>query len=212
MMIPNLPTLRHVLAASALGLMGALAACNVAQPAQDDPTRYFVLTEPAGTAAATTGGARIGLRSVHLEGYLKHREMVVRTGANEVEFRDYRRWAEPIDVALGRVLRASLLASPGVAHVAAEPFPLGLERDYDVTVEVRRCEGMAMRSGGYGASFVADFEVSTTGANPTVIAHKTFVAPDSAWDGHDFGQLASLLSVDASALGQEIAAVIAAKN
>jgi hypothetical protein len=38
------------------------------------------------------------------------------------------------------------------------------------------------------------------------------VAPGSAWDGHDFGQLASLLSADASALGQEIAAVIAARN
>ena len=212
MMIPNQLTRRRLLAASALGLMGVLAGCNVAQPAQDDPTRYFVLTEPAATAAATPGGARIGLRSVHLEGYLKHREIVVRTGANEVEFRDYRRWAEPIDVAIGRVLRAGLAASPGVAQVVAEPFPLGLERDYDVAIEVRRCEGVATRSGGYGASFVASFEVSTTGANPAIVAHKTFVAPDSAWDGHDFGQLASLLSADASALGQEIAAVIAARN
>jgi uncharacterized lipoprotein YmbA len=212
MMIPNQLTRRRLLAASALGLMGVLAGCNVAQPAQDDPTRYFVLTEPAATAAATPGGARIGLRSVHLEGYLKHRERGVRTGANEVEFRDYRRWAEPIDVALGRVLRASLMDSSGVAQVVGEPFPLDLERDYDVAIEVRRCEGIATRSEGYGASFVATFEVSTTGANPRIVAHKTFVAPGSAWDGHDFGQLASLLSADAAALGQEIAAAIAARN
>ena len=212
MMIPIYLSPRHFLAASALGLMGVLAGCNVAQPAQDDPTRYFVLSEPAATTAASSGGARIGLRSVHIEGYLKHREMVVRTGANEVEFRDYRRWAEPIDVALGRVLRASLLDSPAVAQVVAEPFPLDLERDYDVSIEFRRCEGIATRSGGYGASFVATFEVSTTGASPRVVAHRTFVAPDSAWDGHDFGQLASLLSADAAALGQDVAAAIAAKN
>jgi uncharacterized lipoprotein YmbA len=211
MTIPTPSTLRLILPAAALGLLGILSGCNVAQPAQDDPTRYFVLSDPAGPAAATAGGARVGLKAVRLEGYLKHREMVVRSGENEVEFRDYRRWAEPLDAAIGRVLRARLLAAPEVAQVLSEPFPLDQERDLDVAVEVRRCEGFVTRS-GFGAGFAATFEVATAGPNPRVLARRTFVAPDAAWDGRDFDKLASLLSADASALGQEIAAAIAARN
>jgi hypothetical protein len=135
----------------------------------------------------------------------------VRTGENEVEFRDYRRWAEPLEAALSRVLRARLLSSADVAQVSVEPFPTDQDRDFDVSVEVRRCEGLAPRSGKTGASFVAIFEISTTGPNPRVVQRKTFVAPDSAWDGTDYDRLANLLTADASALGQEILAALPPK-
>jgi uncharacterized protein len=197
------------------GLLCALAACNVVQPAQDDPTRYFVLSEPAvhaGQAAAAAPGARIGLRAVKLEGYLRRREMVVRTGENEVQFRDYRRWAEPLDAAVARVLRTRLLASPDVAQVYTEPFPGDQERDFDVSVEVRRFEGSVSPQGKYSASLSAAIEVWTTGPNPHVVARRAFVAPAAAWDGRDFDQLAGLLTADVSALGQEVLAELPARN
>jgi len=214
MNIPNISTFRFLAPAAALCLMGILAGCNIAQPAQDDPTRYFVLSDPVGPAkegAVAPGAARIGLKAVKIEGYLKRREIVVRTGENEVEFRDYRRWAEPLEAALSRVLRARLLSSADVAQVSVEPFPTDQDRDFDVSVEVRRCEGLAPRSGKTGASFVAIFEISTTGPNPRVVERKTFVAPDSAWDGTDYDRLANLLTADASALGQEILAALPPK-
>ena len=62
-------------------------------------------------------------------------------GENEVEFRDYRRWAEPLDAGVARVLRARLLASPDVAQVYAEPFPADQDRDFDVSVEVTQVRG-----------------------------------------------------------------------
>ena len=207
--------LRLLLPLTAVSCLGLLGGCNVAQPAQDDPTRYFVLSDPAGDVASgpvAAGGARIGLKTVRVESYLKRREIVVRTGANEVQFRDYRRWAEPLDAAITRVLKAKLVGSPGVAQVYSEPFLVDQERDYDVSVEVRKCEGMESRSGRYAASFTALVEVSTSGPNPKVVARKLFVAPEAAWDGSNFDQLANLLTGDVSALGQEILGEVAARN
>ena len=210
-----MPTcLRPLLTLAAAAMVLAQSGCNVAQPAQDDPTRYFVLSDPAVPAglSPSAAGARIGLRSIRLESYLRRREIVVRTGENEVEFRDFRRWAEPLDTAVARVLRAKLQALPGVAQVVTEPFPVDLDRDYDVTVEVRRCEGLASRSGHYAASFEATIEVSTTGSSPRVIARRAFSAPDAAWDGSDFDRLAALLSADVAGLGQEIAGALPQRN
>jgi uncharacterized protein len=196
-----------------LGLLFALAACNVVQPAQDDPTRYFVLSDsgaPAGQAAA--GGLRIGLHAVKLEGYLKRREMVVRTGPNELEFRDFRRWAEPLDAGIARVVRSRLLASPDVAQVLAEPFPVDQDRDYDVSIEVHRCEGSVAPSGKSVATLAATIEISTVGASPRVVARRSFVAADAPWDGSDFDRLAGLLTADVAAMGQEILAAVPPKS
>ncbi len=214
MNLPILPRLRPLFPCAVIGVLGLLAACNVVPPPEDDPTRYFVLSDPASAAVAapTAGGARIGLREVNLESYLKKKEMVVRTGENEIEFRDFRRWAEPLDAAIVRVLRRRLLEGAGVAQVYTEPFPADQERDFDVTIDVRRCEGLLTASGKYVASFAAMVEISTSGASPHVVSRTLFTAPDAAWDGKDFDRLANLLSADVSALGQEVLSGIAAKN
>ncbi|HTU02199.1 MAG TPA: ABC-type transport auxiliary lipoprotein family protein, partial [Candidatus Sulfotelmatobacter sp.] len=163
-------------------------------------------------AGQAPGGLRIGLRTVGLESYLDHRTMVVRMGANEILFKDYRRWAEPLDAGIARVLRSELLASPDVAQVSVEPFPVDQERDFDVSIKVLRCEGSETRTGGYVASLEAVIEVTAPGAAPRVVSRKVFVAPDAAWDGRDFGRLASLLSADVAAVGREVLAGIAPKN
>jgi uncharacterized lipoprotein YmbA len=210
----NLPRPARAALFAALALLGVLPACNVVPAPTDDPTRFFVLADPAATGAQapSAGGARIGLRAVRVESYLRRKEMVVRTGPNEVEFRDYRRWAEPLDAAVGRVLRLRLMESPGISQVLAEPFPADQERDYDVSVDVRRCEGLAEASGRFTASFSATLEISTTGPGAHVVSRRLYTAPAGAWDGRDFGQLAGLLSADISGLGGEIASDLAAKN
>jgi uncharacterized lipoprotein YmbA len=210
----NIPLPRRLAPRAAIGLFALLAACNVVPPPQDDPTRYFVLSDPSVQAVQgpAAGAVRIGLKSVRLESYLKRREMVVRTGNNEVEFRDFRRWAEPLDAAIGKVVRLRLLGAPEVAQVYAEPFPPDQDRDYDVSIDVHRCEGSQDPSGKFSASLSATIEISTAGASPHVVARKRFTAPAGAWDGRDFGQLASLLSADASALGQEVVEDIPARN
>jgi uncharacterized lipoprotein YmbA len=210
----NLTRPRWLAPCAAVAALGILAACNVVPPPSDDPTRFFVLSDPASAAAPAPapGAVRVGLRAIRLESYLRRKEMVVRTGANEVEFRDYRRWAEPLDAAVGRVLRLRLLEEPGVAQVLVDPFPVDQEHDYDVAVDVRRCEGTADASGKDAANFSAMIEITTAGPGAHVVARKLFTAPAAAWDGRDYGQLASLLSADIAALGQEVASDLPPKG
>jgi uncharacterized lipoprotein YmbA len=206
--------LRPLIPFGVIGLLGFLAACNVVPPAQDDPTQYFVLSDPAAPAAqaSATGSLRIGLNEVRLESYLDRKDMVVRLGGNEVLFRDFRRWAEPLGSAIARVVRLRLLEAPGVGEVYTMPFPADRDRDYDVTIEVRRCEGLMDAPGKYVASLSATIVVSTAGPSPHVVARRNFTAPEAAWDGRDFDRLAALLSADVSALGQEVLGAIPAKE
>jgi len=209
------PHPRFPLRWAAAGLLAALAGCNVIPPAQEDATRYFILSESAGGGtgrAAAPGGLRIGLRPVVVESYLDHRTMVVRAGANEIRFEDYKRWAEPLGVGVARVLRSALLASPDVAQVFVEPFPLDQDRDFDVTVRVVRCEGTATSGGRHVASLEATIEIAAQGAGAHAVTRSVFVAPDEAWDGSDFGRLAALLTKDVDALGRAVLAGIPPKG
>ena len=53
-------------------------------------------------------------------------------------------------------------------------------------------------------------EVTEAKAGGAVVLRKTFVAPELAWDGKDFGALAAALSSGVVALGAELANVIPA--
>jgi len=204
---------RLALGTLAAVLLAGLGGCSLGGAPQDDPTRYYILSDAAlPAAAADPHGLRIGLRTPALGSYLKRREMVVRDGANEVTFEDYRRWAESLEAGIPRLVRARLLASPAVASAAVEPFPIGEDRDYDVAVEVRHCEGATAGDGHMVARFSATVEIITAGADPAVVVRKVFNAPDKPWDGTHFDQLANLLSQDVTALGAEILADLPARR
>jgi hypothetical protein len=203
-----------------LALCGALAllassGCNVVPPPQEDSTRFFVLSGaelPALAAVqAPAGTLRVGIRTVRLESYLNRKEMVVRTGANEVRFEDYRRWADPLDTALTRIVRSRLLAAPEVAQVYAEPFPFDQARDYDVAIDVVRFEGSVGADGKFSANMAAVIEVSTTGSGSRIVSRKLFEAPAQGWDGTDFDRLAALLRADVDLLAQEVASELPEK-
>lgn len=196
-----------------IGLLGLLVAgCNVLPSPQADPTRYYVLGGPAEAVPAVSSGdgakLRVGLHTIDVATYLRSPEMVVRSGGNEVELKDYARWAEPLQAGITRILRTELAAAPKVARVDVQPFPLDATRNLEVTVSVLRCEGGAGGGEGRTARFEALVTI-TTGNSPTqLLARKTFAAPNAAWNGSDYGQLAALLTDDVVALGKDIAATI----
>jgi uncharacterized lipoprotein YmbA len=193
----------------------ALAGCSLLPPVQADATRFYVLGGPApgGPGPQPIGGAlRLGLKAVEVAPYLKKGSLVVRTGENEVAFPAEARWAEPLDQEIARTLRLRLLAAPAVGRVFVAPFPLDEKRDFDVSVQVLRCEGAREGGGGAVARFAALLEITTAGANGRVVARRNFVAPDAGWDGRDFARLASLLSDAVGALAQEVAATLPEKK
>jgi uncharacterized lipoprotein YmbA len=204
-----------VLLLSVSGLL-LLAGCNVIPPVQPDTTRFYVLSG-AGVVAGSeqspeTATLRIGLRPVEIASYLRRGSMVVRSGNNEVAFADQARWAESLEQEIGGLLRQRLQAAPTVARVFVPPFPVEPARDFDVSVRVLRCEGARENGGRAVARFAAVIEISTAGDVPQIVSRKTYVAPEAAWDGADFGRLAALLVDAVTGLSQEVVSSLPEKK
>lgn len=194
---------------AALPLLAAGCASSLLPPPVATRTEYFVLTgpvEPEG-AAPPEAHVRIGLRDVRVPEYLDGRDIVVRSGGNELLLNDYERWAEALRAGIERVLGEQLLLEPAVRDVVNAPFPMDAAPDYIVSVRVLRCEGDTGPHGGT-ARFSAAYQIFTPGLNPASVTRRTFEAPDAPWNGRDFAQLARLLSDDVAALGRDIAAAL----
>ena len=185
-----------------------LAGCNVIPAPQEDLTRYYVLGAPSVPAESLSKGLAIGIKAVGVATYLNKREIVVRVADNEVSFRDGDRWAEPIDTGIAHVVRARLLSAPGIRQVYLAPLPIDTPRDYDVTIEITRCEGVRLDSGAYAARFGAVIELRKTSSGDDSVVRKVFQADDRPWDGHSYGQLVGLLGKDAEAMADFLAAAI----
>jgi uncharacterized lipoprotein YmbA len=204
-----------------LALTAAVTGCNVIPAAQNDPTKFYVLSAPLGQAIESQANApggrvppaanlptekkvRLGLKTIEVANYLKGPEMVVRSGTNEVTMQEYARWAEPIQAGVTRLLREQLAGAANVARIDMQPFPLDQPRDFDIAVTILHCEGAKGGAEGRGARFEASIRISTAGLTPELVARKIYTAPAAAWDGQNFDQLAQLLSADVQGLGAAI--------
>ncbi len=190
--------------AAALTLGGCL---SVPIPqAAPDPARFYVLTAPAGAVAAApaAGAPTVQLLPVDVASYLRSRPLVVRRGENEVQFREFARWGEPLDLGVARVLREELQAR-GVAAVmggGAGSFAGGAPQ-VALTVRVLACEG-----GADGAVlFRAAWELGPTvpGEKPAGEPQRgEFRAENLRWDAKNEASLAAQLSVAVAGLAQQI--------
>lgn len=183
-----------------------LAACSLPQ-AQPDLTRYFLLNEVTHEAAVTEvvgEPPRIVLRPVIVPEYLRGRIMQVRVADNELRFIDVARWAEPLESGLTRVLREDLAQRPARVRVVARG---GDEHEFDVAVNLRRCEGV-MPAGL--ARLAARIEIFSTGLTPELVAQEDFMYDVAGWDGTDYGALAKKLSEAADALADRIVTLLPA--
>jgi len=202
---PRLSIRTRLVCASLAAL--SLSGCKILPEASSDPTRYYVLSAPATaelSAAKTVGTRQIGLRPIELTGYLRnHKDIVVRTGANELRFQEFALWAEPLEAGVNRVLKECLLSNETVGGVTTYPFSIDIKRDFDVIVRVLNCEGLVRSERSDVARFVAAYDIIATGGQ--VVVRRIFTAPDQPWDGTDFGALAKLLSDDLAKLSEDIA-------
>jgi len=196
--------LRHL--SSVLGLL-LLAGCNLVPEAQTDPTRFYVLSASVPAAAeATAKGPAVHLRPIELASYIKAKPMIVRRGDNEIEFREYARWGEPLELGIGRVLREELLARGAAGSVHTSGMrSFNVDYNYELSVRVLECEG----TGGGGVKFRAVWELSTSGTTPTSISRGDFRASGLSWDGKSESALAAQLSKAVSDLSGEIAGGLA---
>ncbi len=194
-----------------------LAGCSLLPTPSPDPTRHYVLTGPAPLSADTPlgrGTLKVGIRSVRVAPYLDGKAMIVRRGDNEIDYRDYVRWAEPLSVGVGRMLSARLLASDRVGRVFSQPYPFDVTRDVDVGVTLLRCEGQVNPDGSATVSFACALEVTRIREGQgegEVLLRETFQAPAMEWKDGDYAALARGLSEAVVKLADRVIAALPAE-
>lgn len=184
-----------------------LASCSIPIPqAEADPTRYYVLS--TGTArgpAAPANAPTIRLRPIELASYLQGRALIVRRGENEIAFREFARWSEPLEQGIARVLREELLARGAAGAVVTTARGAG-GRTPDLELGVRI---LSFEGGAEGAVIMrAVWELMRGGESPAVAARGDFRAAVATWDGQNEATLAARLSEAVSALAGEISAAV----
>ncbi|MSU47962.1 MAG: membrane integrity-associated transporter subunit PqiC [Opitutus sp.] len=206
----NTDTLRsrmNFIVGTALAVLGLLlAGCSLLPQAQPDPTRIYILSNRGGAAESGSKGPAVYLRPVELASYIKSKPMIVRRGDNEIEFREFARWGEPLELGIGRVLREELLTRGAAGIVLAAGLrAVGVEYDYALTVRVLACEGGA----GGAVFFRAAWELSTASDAPKIVAQGDYRPGDLRWDGKNESTLAAQLSQAVSGLAAEISGALA---
>jgi uncharacterized lipoprotein YmbA len=203
---------RFVPAAASLLLLPFLAACSFLPTPKPDPTRHYVLTGPevgALNESLGRGVLKVGVRSVNIAPYLDGKSMIVRRGENEIDYRDFARWAEPLSVSINRMLVARLHLSDKVARVFPQPYPFDVSRDVDVAVSVLRCEGRVKSDGTAVVSLVCGIEIvrvaGKDGGGGEVLVREVLEAPEIPWSEGDYAALAQGLSDGVAKLAEAIA-------
>jgi uncharacterized protein len=199
------PSLR----AAVLTTMALLLAtgCSIPIPqASADPTRFFVLSTNSGAATpAATGAPVVHLGEVELATYLRARPIVIRRGDNEIEFREFAIWGEPLEQGVRRVLREELITTGAAGAVLTSGSrAANSSSDRELKVRVLAAEGTATG----GVNFRAVWELNTAGAKAEPIARGDFRASGLTWDGTSEAMLVAKLSEAVAGLAKEISAAL----
>lgn len=202
---------RFVPAAGLALLLPLFAACSFLPTPKPDPTRHYVLTGPEVGAINENlgrGSLKVGVRTVSVAPYLDGKSMIVRRGDNEIDYRDFARWAEPLAVSINRMLVGRLHLSGKVGRVFPQPYPFDVERDVDVAVSVLRCEGRVKPDGTAVVSLLCGIEIvrvaGKDGGGAEVLAREVFEAPEISWRDGDYAALARGLSEGVAKLADTI--------
>ncbi len=182
------PAALAILAASLL-----FSACQIVPDAQPDPTRFYMLEDPAlpQIPAPDRDAMTIGLLAVRLPVYsADSRAMAITSTDHRVKYRDFDRWAEPLDKGIQRVLQSALARDASIARVVTLPFSSQSKRDFDLRINIRQCEGF-QTGDSLQIRFGLDYSVLNTSGD--LLHHDVFQSADTSWNGEP-GDLARLLS------------------
>jgi uncharacterized lipoprotein YmbA len=160
---------------------------------------FFTLSSPASAAAPQSDKPSIFVGPVSVPEAVDRSQMVLRTGANEVEISEQYRWAEPLKDAIPRVIGDALSRELGTSRVLTSRSAAALPVDYRVAIEIQRFDS-SLQDGA-----TVDALWTITRADGTRRAGRTRTTEPAA------GTPASLAAAHGRALdhiGRDIAAAI----
>ncbi len=193
---------RRFLAAALLGGLGLLlAGCASHEPL----TSYFVLTSAAsagtkGGSPAAVQGQRVFIRRVDMPGYLQTTSLASRRTDNQIEYAPTAQWAEPLSEGVAHAVAQAMDGTSRATVVGVIGGGIPPARDYDLKIEVERCEGDDQ---GEVVLLTTWTLFAPESATPVLTRRSRFV--QNGWKYGDNPGLAKLLGLDLNALGAEIA-------
>jgi len=158
-------------------------------------------------AMAVSNPLVVGLRLPRLADYLASPFVVVRRGANRIEYSDLDRWGEDLARGINRRLAGQMAQLAPSSRFDTAPWPMGAVPDQIVQLQILRFEGVVPEGTGTGqtgeAHFHASWEVFRSGDNVLLTRGVTEVRTPG-WMVGDFGALVGMLDVGIGTLAEEI--------
>jgi uncharacterized lipoprotein YmbA len=146
----------------------------------------------------------IGMRPVEVPSYLDRRQIMVRTGRNELAISEFNQWAEPLKENIARAVAQNLESLTCADVVNAPPAWRSRPVDYRLQVRVNRLEG----SLGGQAVLDAEWSLVEAGDGRTVAGRRSrFATPVP---GKDYASLVFAHSELVADLSREMALAVAA--
>jgi len=112
-----------------------LAACG-GSPVRE--SFYTLSSAEAPATAVRSASPAIFVGPVTVPEAVDRNQMVLRTGANQVEISEEHRWAEPLKDAIPRVIGETLSRELGTSRVLTSRSGAALPVDYRVAIEIQR--------------------------------------------------------------------------
>ncbi|MGH8022677.1 MAG: PqiC family protein [Limisphaerales bacterium] len=193
-------------------ILTVLNGCSFLKPTVARQHLYLLAaqTPQPETAPAPTQGCIVRILPVEVARYLQTRDMVIRTGTNELFLAKFHEWAEPVAAGVRRVLVETLQGSHGIKEVLTDqPSPTGA-KVYNVSVQVSACEATDFNGDG-SIVFEAAWEISPSGAPSSPAARGFFRAPARSWHPGDYTGLARQLSGAVADFGRSLNQAISAQ-
>jgi uncharacterized lipoprotein YmbA len=196
-----------------VGVLVGVAGC-VSLARSEPPQEHFVLGAgtalPDSTPPEVTLDLAVGIRRPKVASYLASSYMVVRRGANQVDFAEFSRWGEPLEAGVNRVVARELVAH-GLREVAVAPWPAQARFGYLIEVDVVRFEGLAPvdpDSEEGGVHVLANWTVSRPLDGSTLVRGTTDYRRQG-WSAGDYPGLVALLDEGLGVLADDLAAALA---
>lgn len=166
------------------------------------PARFYTLSAVTGPAAASSD-LSVVVGPVSLPAVVDRPQIVVSTGANQVQVDEFNRWASPLQDNISRVVAENLVALLGTPRVNLYPQTLSAEAGYRVAIEVQRFDSMP----GEVAVLDAVWTVRRTKDDNTKTGRTTV---REAVQGNAYDALAAAHSRALARLSQDIAVTVRA--
>jgi uncharacterized protein len=191
-----------------LGLPALLAGCFGTSP----PARFYTLTpqDQSGTPSATPSITTVSIGPVDIPGYLDRRQIVTRSGRNEIVLDEYHRWGGVLGDEIAGLLASDLSKRLVPAGFAVAPWRSATAGDartnYRIQVRITRFDGSLGGSVVLNASWTLSRQRDNK--EEAVLATESSITVEVG--GKSYEALVAAMGTAVEKLGSEMAAGVTA--